>query len=71
MDRAAFMFVGILSGAFLGRLLAESPGGAGSGGATETCVYFCDDGTKKTKTCNSGDSGTCLEDLINECPGNA
>ena len=70
MVEAVFMLMGIFGGAFLGRFMFGRRGGNGTTGTKETCVYFCTDGTKKKKTCDSGDSGTCLEDLIDECPGN-
>ena len=67
MGEAVFMLIGVFVGAFLGRMLFGRRGGIGIAGEKETCAYFCKDGTKKSKSCDSGDSGTCLDDLKDGC----
>ena len=70
MSEAIFLLVGVFGGAFLGRHFFGRGGGIGGGGTKQTCAYWCDDNTKKTKTCGSGESGKCLDELIDDCPGN-
>ena len=70
MGEAIFLLIGVFGGAFFGRYFLGRRRGVVNGDEKETCAYWCPDDTKKTKTCDSGDSGKCLDDLINECPGN-
>lgn len=64
MTAVAMGATGLLLGALLGRLLW-----GGRTARQEECIVFCSDGTEHTKTCKSGETGDCLEELLTKCPG--
>jgi hypothetical protein len=66
MVEAIFLLIGVFAGAFLGRFFFGRNNDKIGVGEKETCAYWCGD-VKHSKTCDKGDSGKCLDDLIGKC----
>lgn len=64
MSAVWMSLVGLGLGVLVGRLLW-----GGRTARQEECIVFCADGSEHTKTCKSGETGQCLDDLLEKCPG--